>query len=263
MNTLKIEISNNIKTFFIPNSFNELKPEMFKYVLQFILSKKNDILKPVFFLALLGYFDTTSKNKKRKLYKLTDTLVYNNMMISFSDIFNIFDKKHDFTKWIIEIVNIKNQLFLGPSDFFNDMTFAEFIAADMFSSAYFSNKSDVLLNKLIAVLYLPQNKKNRADFNSETLNERAEVLANLSDSTKSAIFFNYIGIRNWITKEYPLIFSSSDTSTMTNIQLGRKENTWLEVRRHLAGNVLDLDKIDNLNLHEVLAQLEYVINKNK
>jgi len=145
------------------------------------------------------------------------------------------------------------------------MKFGEFISADMLFMGYFENKSEDILNKFISVLYrkadlLKKGVDSREDFDSGTLDERTKLVAKLDDVTKQSLIFNYAGIRKYLADKYPFVFNSSDDNS-TNIQLGKKQNGWMGIRRNLAKDILNLDKVDNVYLHDVLADLNEKISE--
>jgi hypothetical protein len=131
---------------------------------------------------------------------------------------------------------------------------------------YFENKDEELLNKFIAVIYRKADifKKGvdcREYFDSSTLDERTKLLANLDETTKQSIVFNYAGVRKWLTDKYPFVFNAPDESSSKNIQFGKKQCSWMNIRRNLAGDVLNLEKVDNVFLHDVLADLNEKISE--
>lgn len=246
MKSVKIEINDKLHSFDVPECFNELKPGMYEKIIQYFTSGKKAEHELLVLSALFGLFDEKLKMQKQ-IIKIFDKIVEQGEAESLFVLIKPFFEEQDFTVWIFKKLSLsKKEILCGPSDNFNEMNFKQYIAVDMLATAYFGSKSEVALNKLIAVMY----------------DTDAEHISTLSENRKLCILYNYIGIRNWITKKYPLVYKSEDTSKRTNIQLGRQENSWLSVRRHLAGNdVLKLKKIDNINVHEAHRHLDAELRK--
>jgi len=256
MKSLKIEIDGKLRAFQIPDKFNELSESQYLNIIQFITmdskSEHYEGVKLTTMLALLGFYDARKKERK-SIFKIFDAIIEAELIDDLLQLIDFVKTEQDFTKFIIRDFKIGNYKLTGPSDRFQNMTFGKFIAVDMLATAYFSSRSDLILDKMIALLY-----------SNETVRAK-DIEYHLHDfdkNIKTAILYNYIGIRNWISKKYPLVFSSDSTSSRTNIQLGRQENNWLTVRRHISGNdVLKLSKVDELDAHETLRHLEEELKK--
>ncbi len=97
----------------------------------------------------------------------------------------------------------KGKRFYGPSNMLFNLTFGEFITADMYFTGYMKNNDPELLNKLFATLYRRKDKDfnlnafnyrgdKRELFNSHTVQRRSEVLKDAPQNLKMAtlLFFN-------------------------------------------------------------------------
>jgi len=276
MHSIKIDIGKNTHDFQHPEKFNELTEEQYLLIVsivlmqggKFVIEEDNQLR---LLYALLGGLKQ-GKKKRAEIYKVINKLI-DNLDLNLADLIslqNFITKEQDFNNWLLPEIKIKKQTFYAPDSRFASMRFGEFISVDMLISAYFgSKKPEAILNKIIAVLYrekrkdIPKNFKGdkRELFNSETLEHRENIIKDIDEVTKKAILYNYTGVRNWLSKKYVMVFSSSDTSKRTNIVLGKQENSWLSIRRHLAGGALNLEKTDQLNLHDVLSSLNEEMKK--
>lgn len=256
MKDLKINIDEKFHTFNIPETFAELSQEQYLRVVKLLYSKSYSkdhySLKLDALLGLLGFYEKKKKRIKNRELKVFETLVLENRI---ADLFHLLDPFHtlDFIEWKVECLTFGKKSFHGPDNAFASVTFGEFIAADMLVTAYFSSNDKTLLDKLIAILF--REKLNGKRVELQEYEHREVIVQQLEENTKTAILYNYLAVRNYLTETYSLVFSDSKISRRTNIKLGKQENSWLSVRRHLAGSVLNLEKVDKLNLHEVLSSL--------
>jgi len=270
MITLKIEYNNTIFNLSHPESFNELDEHQFRAIVANVFMCKLPLsIRIDDRIRLMNILLKKSINKyvRTKWFKAIDGIVSEGMMNELLDLQNFIFSYQVFNNWIIQSVNIDKSVYFGPKDRFSYMKFGEFISADMLFMGYFESKNDDLLNKFIAVIYrkadiLKKGIDIREDFSSATMAEREKKIAKLDETTKQSILFNYSAVRSWLTDKYPFVFKSKETENTKSIQLGsNKQSSWMSIRRHLAGDVLNLDKIDNVFLHDVLADLNEKISE--
>jgi hypothetical protein len=207
-----------------------------------------------------------NKYVKTQWFKVIENMVNEGLMEDLFKLQEFIYADQTFNNWIIDRISINKKTLFGPRDRFSYMKFGEFISADMLFMAYFESKNEDLLNKFIAVLYrnadiMKKGVDCREDFDSSTLDERTKLVAKLDEVTKQAIVYNYSGVRKYLTDKYSFVFNSSEEKNSKNIQLGKKQNGWMDIRRHLAGDVLKLEKVDNVFLHDVLADLNEKISE--
>jgi len=275
MHKIRIDIDRKTFEFQHPESFNELTQKQFTEVVRLVLMPKqplserlDDVIRLMY--AFLGGF-SDSKIIRKAAYRVTGEIIRTG---SHDDLFllqKFLYTEQEFNNWLVRKVMIGGVEYCGPDNRFSTLRFGEFIFADMLVTAYFGSKDpEMFLNKLAAVLMREKRKglkenfagDRRIDFDSDYLQDREELFAKEMDiETKTGILYNYLGIRNWLTKKYIFVFSTPESSSRTNIVLGRKENDWLSTRRHLAGSVLNLEKTDRLYIHDVLAQLNDEMSK--
>lgn len=253
---VSVTIEYNKKRFALthPERFNELNPEQFRAVVEyFVLPETALEYRPDDQLKLLQELlgKKLNRNFKTNWYRVMDEMVTGDGIIwEILKLQEFLYKEQQFNAWILKELKVKGQELYGPRDRFSYMKFGQFISADMLFMGYYANKSEDLLNKFIAVLYLPQLN---ADFETESLDERAELLSALSDIDKQAIVFNYAGVRFWLTEKYPFVFKQEENKN--EIRLGKSQHGWMSIRRQLAGDVLNLEKVDKVSLHDVLMDL--------
>jgi len=250
MKKIKIDIDSKSYNFEHPENFNELSENQYLHVVKVFFTEKENLEKRLddklyLLFVMLGGFDL-KKKKRKELYNIISEIVINDSDFGSKllELQNFIYSDKTLNTWKLPAITLNKEKFTGPDDRFNSMTFGIFIAADTLVSAYFSSKKpEKLLDMLIKVLY------NISD------------IEGLDSIIKTGVLYNYLGVRNWLTEKYTQVFTSDDTSSRTNISLGKKESGWLSVRRHIAGSILNLKQTDNLNLHEVLSSLNHEILK--
>ncbi len=275
MHKVRIEIDKLTFNFEHPESFNELTQKQFTEVVRLVMLIKDPLHERIddrvrLMYAFLGGFDDVKRNRK-SAFKVTENIIKSGDYEELFGLQKFLYTEQEFNRWLVKKLKVDGNDYYGPDDRFSTMRFGEFIYADMICTAFFNSKEpEPLLNKLAAVLMRERKdglKKDytgdvRIDFDSNFLQKREDVFAKeLNYEMKYSILYNYLGIRNWLTKKYIFVFLTPDTSSRTNIILGKRENSWLSVRRHLAGSALNLEQTDKLNLHDVLAQLNEEMSK--
>ena len=256
---IKIEYSKNTYTFWHPEKFNELNEEQYRAFIEHAYLPKTPLDERMSDrLILLQEFLGKKVNYafKTRWYKVIDSLVNEGVIDELLKLQDFMQEEQIFNAWILKELKISRLKYYGPYDRFGYMTFAEFISADMLFMAWFDNKDKEVLYKFAATLY----KEVKDDeFSSKVINQRAEIFKNLSDIDVSAIVFNYSSMRYWLTQKYPFVFKGSEETQ--ELHLGSSQHSWMNIRRNLAGDVLNLDKVDKLLLHDVLADLNEKMSK--
>lgn len=264
MKTITIQIKNKQYICKAPEAFSELDTD------QYITYIENMILKP-------GELDNTPEKKLNLLmvflkYKNTTlpTKTWNTLIESerIKDLFQILD----FLKtppelngqWYIPKLKIFNETYFGPKSNFQNMTFSEFIHADMKTSEITKDLDELAeenkLAELAAILFRKKRK-----FDPDKIETYKETMKWLNLPILYAIYFNFLAVRQIITKTYTTLFKKQDESNQQNeIQLGGNNNlTWLNIRRKIAGDVLKLEQVDNKNIHDLFFALNEQIIENK
>ncbi len=272
MISVEIEIDGTKVLFKHPDSFNELLREQFEKAVELFVLNKNSLEERVDDkLILMESFlrRTEKKSEKKKVFKVIESIVEDGVLDELLKLQGFLYEDQDFNNWIINLVSIDKEFYYGPKNQFSYMLFGEFIVADMLFMNYFESENEDVLNKFIAVLYRnsvknynpKSNKDIRIQFDGEFLDHRSLVIAKLSSITKQAILFNYAGVRYWLTKKYPFVFGSGKKENKQNIEFGNNRAGWMNIRRNLAGNVFNLEKVDSLLLSDVLSELNEKMSK--
>jgi len=250
MHNLKINIGNKDYNFTHPERFNELSENQYMEIVRLFFLPKENLTKRIddqlrLLFVLLGGLDIKRKNRK-SILQVLESIINDDSDYSFQLIAlqNFLYTDKDFSTWKIPTIKIGKKLHNSQADDrFNSMTFGTFIQADILASAYFgAKKPEIILNKLVEVLY------------------DCDDINGLDEVTKFAILYNYLAVRSYLTKRYTTVFTSEESSKKMSFILGKKENSWLQIRRTISGSVLNLEKTDKLNLHEVLSHLESEMN---
>ncbi len=246
MHELKINIGNKDYNFQHPESYNELSEKQYLEVVKLYFLKKEDIAsrdadRINLLFAMLGGFDAKRKQRK-SIYNIINYIIKNEptLIDELLKLQGFISTDKTFNTWKIPFIKIDKK-HNGPDDKFNSMKFGVFIKADTLASAYFgAKKPERILNMLVEVLF------------------NCDDASKLHDIPKFGILYNYLAIRNYLTEKYPAVFPKEKKKSK-NITLGKQNNSWMTIRRQLAGSVLELKNVDNLNLHEVLADLNQKI----
>jgi hypothetical protein len=228
-----------------PERWEELTPE------QITLACKvsNEDIPEVLFLSL---FSGISKRIVRKLgalqrYKLME-------LVSF------VRQPKPYHKFIIRSV----KKFVSPRAGLEGVNFSQFIFADSYFSLWQNNNSDTDLNKFVASLYLHKNEK----FADWIPREREKVFSKIPHATREAIAMNYILIREWLEKSYPLIFVKYEEQEQENKKRSKKNkgvkgDGWIQVFESLVGDdIINRDKYAELPVHSVFRYMTKSIKEN-
>jgi len=260
---VKIQHQNGTMHLQHPELLNELEPEQLFAVVKYIVMRPDSIeerLDDRIYLMQTLLSQSLNKYVKTKWYKLLKSMVDEGVMQELFKLQDFILKEQTFNNWILKRLEFGNCVYYGPKDRFSYMQFGEFIVADMLFMQYFESKNEDILDKFISVLFRSANlaaigeDDKREEFNTNSIPIRAAVLKGLSITNKQSVVFNYSGVRAWLCERYPYVFSTKENKE--EIVLGSNEQGgWMNIRRHLAGDVLNLDKVDHVLLHDVLNDL--------
>jgi hypothetical protein len=258
---VKIEYRKRIYHYNHPEKYNELTRDQYLSVVRFFLVPEKPFHERItdritLMQDLLNlHIETTFKGR---WYKVVNSMVEDGIIDELLKLQSFLFVKQDFNSWILKKLELKNKSFYGPRDRFSNMTFGQFIYADMMFMAYFDSQDELVLNKFFAALYLEGEKE---EFSTDRANERVESLSQLSLFEKKGIVFNYANVRQWISEKYKFVFPEKDDKTTNEIHFGKHQGGWMSIRRNLAGDVLNLEKIDKVLLHDVLGDLNEKMSK--
>lgn len=151
----------------------------------------------------------------------------------------------------------------APSNDFDNLTLGEFHYCEMMYHRLVSDKSEMAMNDLIAVLYREKkagyNKKRntdgdiRAPFNHNEVAYRSAKIASWPNAVKHAIIYWYDGCRQNLTLSYPAVFEG-----------GEKQPTKMYfdglfgLMRNIAGPRYGLlENVEKLNVHTAMMEMVY------
>lgn len=209
----------------------------------------------------------TGKYVKTKWFKIIDSMVEEGILEELLKLQGFLYEEQVFNNWVIKEIAIDGEVFAGPLSRFSYIKFGEFISADMLFMGYFDTKNEKVLDRFIAVLFRKKLQHKlvgdvREDFESASLDNRSVIMSKLDPEVKQAITFNYAGVRHWLADKYKFVFSGSTDNHPGRIEFGSSnKSTWLNIRKHLAGDVFNLDRVDNLLMHDVLDDLNDKMSK--
>lgn len=150
------------------------------------------------------------------------------------------------SKWIIKQAYIRNgSTVYGPADQLTDLTFEDF----MFAELYYTQRN---FGKLMAVLFrlIHRPTKSRLLLNPDRIANHAEGFSNMTSWMQEAVYFNYEGCRRYLAGCFKHVFRISSEK---NTEAG----TWLDVAIGMAGD--DPRKFNDLkkeNMYIVLKMLD-------
>jgi hypothetical protein len=158
----------------------------------------------------------------------------------------VFDGKLP-ANWLIKQVFVRNgSTVYGPADKLADLTFEDFMYAEL----YYSQRQ---FGKLMAVLFRLRHtqSKSRLLLNAEKIGHYAEGFGNMPTWTQEAVYFNYEGCRQYLATCFEHVFRKSKEKS------DAENGTWLDVAIGMAGD--DPRKFNDLkkeNAYIVLKMLD-------
>jgi len=298
MNKIKIRYGGDITEFTSPQDISELTGKQWIDIVHNFIAVKEMNNHNVFAL-LISLLNIETKNAA----KFIPEIIREGLFAFFQEqVFKILENQMDTHRWLIDELKVQNITLYGPRDGFSYMRFGEFISLDIMYSNYLylkeaptptdyqyptspyekQQRAEVLtahilktkhaLNAFCAAIMRPQAEEyrhgstadRRQEFHSDMIEARAELFTGANATTKLAILYNYGMVRKSIVLSYPLAFdASAEPETSTEVNPEQAAHSWLGLRSRLAGSVLNLEKIDNLLLSDVLSSIKPEQNENK
>lgn len=163
------------------------------------------------------------------------------------------------TKNLVSELRIKHKWFYGPSEKLFNLTWNEFIQADSCFSDFNNSKEEKDLDRLIAVLYRPQEKNydpdatdftgdRREAFNDHLIDKRAKTMARLDQKRKYSVYLFYCGCKNYLKKTFDLVFEGGEDA-------GNNSHGYLTLNDCLSKDFGDSpENIRNYMLYDVLER---------
>lgn len=122
------------------------------------------------------------------------------------------------TRCTITHFSVNLRKYYGPADRLYNITFGEYLAADNYFSRYMETKEPGFLNKLVATLYRPKDKKYtktgydargdiREPFNDNNIEARAKKISKIPEHVKQAILMFFNGCKIALSETFTEVFS--------------------------------------------------------
>lgn len=165
------------------------------------------------------------------------------------------------TKNLIPTFKVSGVTYFGPSEKLFNITLSEFIHAETNLTRYKETKQVDYLDKVIAILYRPENPKYNPDspdfngdrripFNDHRFEERARKICRMNHNLKICIFLFYTGCQWWYQQQFPHVFSHKSNKSGNNLGFLNL------VDALTAGDVTKTDQIRETLLMDVMVHME-------
>ena len=152
----------------------------------------------------------------------------------------------------------------APRPRLEGMSFGQFMYVDTYFEVAVMADDTAQLNKFIGCLYLPDGKQ----FDEKLIQSRADYVGLFfRPEEKTAISLNYRLVKEWLCKQYPLLFQASEPETSdleeTQSAENKRGSNWVKVYESLVGDdIVKQDKYAELPLHTVFRYLTTKIKEN-
>lgn len=230
-----------------PSDFSELMPKQFIAIQKFINQK---ISETMFLESLTGIKGST-------INKLNNYCRYRLMQL-----FEPFLEVKPHSAFIIPEIKTSGKIFCSPKLKLSGVTFAQFIFIESYFSDYQTDKNPVDLYKFIASLYLEQNH----NFDENEISLNASTLSHVKPEILEAIVINYVLIREWLARSYPIIFQQeeeTDDQTKPKTHKNPGNSGWIKIFENIVGDdLINHDRYALLPLHNVLRWMTVKIVEN-
>lgn len=166
------------------------------------------------------------------------------------------------TKQVMPTFKLYFKKYYGPGDRLFNIIFDEFLEADNHFLKFLQTQDDKELDKLVATLYRKRDRKTkktnqefsgdvRQPFNDNLITRNSKKLHKLPREKKLLIFFFYQGCRNFLTINFPAVFSQNGEKST-----GRNYGP-LSLIDALSGDDVTKNKlIKQTPLYDVLVRLQ-------
>lgn len=156
---------------------------------------------------------------------------------------------------------IRGKTYYGPAGKLFNITLSEFIHAETNLGRYLKSKDIQYLDRLIAILYRPEDPEydpdsikftgdRRMPFNDHQFELRAKKIRKLNQNLKICIFLFYTGCQWWYQQQFPHVFAHKAKKSDNNLG-------FLNLVDALsAGDVTKLDQIRSSLLMDVMVHME-------
>lgn len=234
-----------------PESWQEITPKQIITIARTHAETFSDV---VFLAAMCGL----RKSIVRKLD--------NYQRLQLSEALDFFATTHLHNAFALPWVKVKGTKYYTPKQKLKGMSFGQFIFVDTYMGLYQSKNNPDHLHKFIAALCLQS-----TFFNENHIEHAAKKMKKLPSATKEALVVNYLLIKAWLVKTYPLVFPEPEPNHQPKGNHEQDEptkftfdsNSWIKIFESLVGdNIIDRDKYAQLPVHDVLRYLSKKIKEN-
>lgn len=162
---------------------------------------------------------------------------------------------------VIYYFKVNGVHYYGPSSKLFNVTLSEFIHCENNMARYVRTKEMQYLDKVIAILYRPQDHRydpdspqfkgdRRQPFNDHHIDARARRISKLNHNVKLSIFLFYQGCQWWYQQQFPRVFKKSSAQPENNLG-------FLNLVDALSGgDVTKIEQIRQSYLMDVMVHLE-------
>lgn len=179
----------------------------------------------------------------------------------------LFEGDQEMSVWHVpKILRRMKEPLYGPGNKLANITFAEFMFADICVENYLKTKDEKFLNQLIGVLFREGNQKQleetgdiRFEFNKAKIDAVVLEAEKFSSAIKNAVLINYLGCKKALIKPLKNVFPDRKEQEVS--QPGQSQS-WLDVaiqlarKEHALGSLYEIEKS---NAFLVLKVLDKVI----
>lgn len=262
MKNIKIKINKAEVSFDIPTEYKELNQEQFTAIVRYCYEKQTPIEERLTDAIKLLWIFCNKKNKAVK--KIFSELTKSGDLLQIIEENNLpFEKPVACRKWFLKKVHTPFSDYYGPEDGFSDMKFGEFVYADTLFLSYINNQSFDSLLTLAAVLFRKKRKNERIPFKDLKVEKAKKQIRKFNWYEIYSVFYNYMLVRMYIAEKYIYIFpQKKNENDNPETENDFNPNGWFEARAMFVENLADLEKLDNLNVHDVLFYVNNKIKKN-
>jgi hypothetical protein len=167
-------------------------------------------------------------------------------------------------KSVVPEIHVGKSRFQGPTDRLSKFTLLQWIFCDNLLQAFHAGRTEEDLNKFLAALYYDDQVEDTETgalvyrWNSERIDERAQLLSDTDEKLKLAAVMNYQGLRGWVVGKYKRCFRGGDTDPHGPIGMvvrlaGPKFGTTKEVKGanmhevfvHVDQSIMDAEALEN------------------
>jgi hypothetical protein len=147
----------------------------------------------------------------------------------------------------------------APSPKLKGVTFAQYIFADSYFTAYQESRKEDDLNKFVAALYLPEG----VTFAEKYITSNSRLIGRKDIHTRESIAINWQLIHEWLSLAYPLIFQKREEIQAESHPEGhpefisgsgpaRNSSPWIKIFENFVGDdILHNDQYANMPVNTI------------